>query len=82
MLVEPRQRHKNKTPLAHEDVHISGPVYAQRQETSTAVEKKREDYAFWHKCNEKPSIIPGCPSTAVLVLRREIVQQRGSGCTS
>ena len=24
-------------------------------------EKKRKDYAFQRQCNEKPSIIPGCP---------------------
>jgi hypothetical protein len=29
----------------------------------SSVEKKRKDYAFRHQCNEKPSIIPGCPET-------------------
>ena len=27
-------------------------------------EKGAKDYTFWHECNEKPSIILGCPGTA------------------
>ncbi len=29
-------------------------------------EKKGKDHAFWCQCNEKPSIIPGCPGVSFL----------------
>jgi hypothetical protein len=29
-------------------------------------EKDRNDYTFWRQFNEQPSIIPGCPGSAVL----------------
>ncbi len=35
--------------------------------STTVVEKKRKDYAFWRQFNEKPSIIPGYPGATVVV---------------
>ncbi len=36
--------------------------------------KGKEGYAFWRQLNEKPSIIPGCPGSALLTLGQLHVQ--------
>jgi len=35
--------------------------------------KKRQDYAFRRQCNEKPSVIPGCPGHSSCNGARQIV---------
>ena len=45
-------------PLVHANDAFSALI-------SCLVAKNRKDYAFWRRCDQKPSVIPGCPGSCL-----------------
>jgi len=57
----------SKIVVAYEPVWAigTGKVATKEQVTVTNSQnkRKRKDHTFWRQCNEKPCVIPGCPSS-------------------